>query len=168
MRKRPVRIEGDIAYVTLTQGYEAVIDAADVPLVSEHNWFANVQPHTVYAMRTDHTGPKSRGVLMHRVIAGTQDGLAIDHRDGDGLNNKRSNLRSATVAQNNHNRRTNSNNAVGIKGVARCKTSGKWQARIMLNGEREFLGLYRCPTAAHFAYVKASTALHGDYARSIK
>ena len=53
MNIRQIRIQGDIAYVPLTKGYEAVIDAADVPLVQGNNWSATVRKRTCYAFRTE-------------------------------------------------------------------------------------------------------------------
>lgn len=163
--KRPIRIEGNIAYVPLTKGYEAVIDAADVPLVDGFNWCAQVQSHTVYAQRKDRSGPKPRTVLLHRVIAGEPEGFDIDHRDGNGLDNRRANLRDATKAQNQHNARISKRNTSGFKGVMRNNRNSKWQAMIGLNRKQHHLGFFNCPTAAYFAYIKASRALHGEFGR---
>lgn len=163
MTKRAIRIEGDVAYVSLTKGYEAVIDASDVPLVEGCNWFALVTPRAVYAMRADCSGPKQRAVMLHRVLMGTPEGLYVDHIDGDGLHNRRSNLREATKQQNNHNARTRSDNSSGYKGVS--LDSGRWRARIMLDKKSRLLGYFGCPTAAHFAYIKASRHLHGEFGR---
>ena len=114
---RPIRIDGVLAFITLTKGYEAVIDVADVPLVAGYNWYALVMPRTVYAARNDRSGPKKRNVFMHRVILGEPEGLQTDHKDGNGLNNTRDNLREATISQNGSNRRIGCNNTSGYKGV---------------------------------------------------
>jgi hypothetical protein len=165
MRQRPIRIEGDVAYVPLTKGYEAIIDAADVPLVEGFNWCSHVKPRAVYAVRTDFSGPAQRTVRLHRTIMGEPDGFEVDHRDGDGLNNRRTNLRIATSSQNKHNQRLNTRNSSGFKGVSWFTRLRKWQARIAVNGKAVYLGSYRCSTAAHFAYAKASRELHGEYGR---
>ncbi len=89
MKVRPIRIEGDLAYVPLTKGYEAVIDAADVCLVENFNWYADTSHgHTVYARRNVNNG-KPCSIKMHRVITGCEEGLLVDHKDCNGLNNRR-------------------------------------------------------------------------------
>ena len=162
--KRPIRIEGETAYITLTQGFTAVIDAADVPLVARWNWCAHVQAGTVYAQRTDHSGPKKRKVYLHRAIMGDPDGLDVDHRDGDGLNNRRNNLRKATTSQNICNQRIRSDNTSGLKGVS--PRYGKWQARITAHGKTRSLGWFPTPESAYAAYCKASLQMHGEFGRT--
>lgn len=162
---RPIRIDGNLAYVPLTQGYEAVIDAADVPLVAEWAWCAKMGRNTVYAMRRDYSGVKPRDVLMHRAIMGNPAGFEIDHIDGDGLNNCRANLRLATHQQNMRNQRTRSDNTSCFKGVDWNKRDLKWQARIGLNGKRVSLGYFDTPEAAYAAYCSASAELHGQFGR---
>lgn len=161
--KRTIRVEGDIAYVPLTQGYEAVIDAADVHLVKGHNWCADVRGHTIYAIRTDCSGHKKRKVYMHRSLMGDTAGLDIDHRDGDGLNNTRRNLRVATPTQNRCNSRARKDNTSGFKGVSWHRAKGKWHARIQMNGKNHNLGLHATPEAAHAAYAAASAEFHGAF-----
>ena len=163
---RPIRIQGQLAYVPLTQGYEAVIDAADVPLVDGFNWQAQVHSHNVYAFRNDRTGPRRRVVRMHRIIMGEPLGFEVDHKDSNGLNNRRSNLRVATTAQNQHNQRKRKDNTSGFKGVYRRENKGKWRARIMINGVRKDLGGYDTPEAAHDAYCEASAKYHKEFGRT--
>jgi len=160
---RPIRIEGQVAYVPLTRGYEAIIDAADVPLILGFNWYAHVDRCTIYAQRTMRRDGKILRIQMHRVILDVPDGLHGDHIDGNGINNRRSNLRIATLSQNQHNIRIARNNTSGFKGVSWSKKSGKWQAKIKLNGKNQHLGLFDEIEAAHHAYVCAATTLHGDF-----
>jgi hypothetical protein len=166
MKARPIRIDGDVAYITLTKGYTAIIDAADVPLVEGCNWFAFVKPRSVYAVRSDYSTGKLLAIRMHRVIMGDPEGLEIDHRDGDGLNNRRDNLREATNAQNNHNQRIRSDNTSGYKGVSWYGPSGKWLAYIKVNGKQRHLGYHATPEQASAAYAKASAKLHGEFGRT--
>lgn len=160
---RPIRIAGDVAYVTLTKGYEAVIDAADAHLVEGLNWHVHCIAGLTYAIRNV-TLPDGRRTTekMHKRITGY---AVTDHRDGDGLNNRRSNMREATQAQNMRNRRKNANNTSGFKGVSRARDGIKWQARIGIGGREEYLGQFASPEAAHAAYVAASQSLHGDFGR---
>lgn len=163
---RPIRVEGNLAFVPLTQGYEAVIDPADVAQVASFNWCALIKPRAVYAVRIDRSGPKQRTVRMHRAIMDAPDGLEVDHRDGDGLNNRRGNLRLATKSQNQCNARSRKNSSSNLKGVTWHKASGRWQSRIKLGAKERYLGLYDTPDAAHAAYAQASTELHGEFGRT--
>lgn len=172
MTARPIRIEGDIAFVPLTQGYEAIIDADDVPLVGGVNWAAVVARRrdgsirNVYAFRACRH-EKPTGVYLHRAIMGKPSHLDVDHIDCNGLNNRRSNLRLATVAQNQHNSRRAVDNTSGFKGVYWSAAKRKWRARISDNGQRLHLGHFGCPTAAAVAYAKASATLHGQFGRIV-
>ena len=166
MELRPIRIDGDVAFVPLTRGYEAIIDAADVPLVDGFNWSARVQTCSVYAGRTDQSSPTRGTVRMHRFLMGEPKGFEVDHRDGNGLNNRRDNLRVATGQQNRQNTRTRCDNSSGFKGVAWHKNRGKWLAHIGVGGRRLHLGYFETPEDAHAAYCNASTRLHGDFGRA--
>jgi hypothetical protein len=170
--KRPVRIDGDIAYVPLTRGYEAVIDADDAALIGRWNWFTHIQRRAdgtiraIYAVRTDSDAVPKKTVLMHRVISQTPDGMECDHADTNGLNNRRDNLRSATPAQNRHNMKKSIANTSGAKGVSLHRETGRWRARIKVNGQQVSLGLYGDVGAAAAAYAEASQRLCGDFGRA--
>lgn len=92
-------------------------------------------------------------------------GIDIDHRDGNSLNNRRANLRLATHAQNQHNRKAYATNTSGYKGVSYYRPTGKWVARIELKGKCKGLGYFFTPEAAHAAYIAAAKELHGEFAR---
>lgn len=176
MKPRPIRIEGDVAYVSLTKGYEAIIDVEDVPLVEGRNWHAHVvrkkdrKISIVYAYRTEIIGGEKVTVIMHRLLTSAQDDTDIDHRDGNGLNNRRrgetGNLRSATKSQNMHNRRLNANNTSRFKGVSWNASHRKWHSQIMAGRVRKHLGYFNCRTAAAVAYMKASKQHHGEFGRT--
>lgn len=102
---------------------------------------------------------------MHRTIMPAPTGLQIDHIDGDGLNNRRSNLRLATNAQNQHNRRFHAGNKSGFKGVFWDPSRSQWMAQITLNGEKVYLGRFRDISDAVAARAKAGEGLHGAFAR---
>lgn len=161
---RPIRIDGDVAYVPLTRGLEAVIDAADVPLVEGWNWYACVGKYGhAYAYRAIKRDGKHRSAPMHRQIMGPSERL-VDHIDGDGLNNRRSNLRLATPQQNIVNRVMDRRNKLGIKGVD--ISNGKYRACIQKDGRTIFLGRYETAKEASAAYNGAAKALFGEFARS--
>lgn len=160
---REIRIEGNVAFIPLTKGYTAVIDVEDVPLIAGSNWSARVPSNrnTVYAARRNPRAVGGHIVSLHRFLMGSPAGFEVDHIDGDGLNNRRSNLRCATRSQNQHNRRPNKGS--GPKGVAWHKRDQKWQARIMLNGKHHWLGNFSTAEEASLAYAEASQRLHGDF-----
>ena len=131
---RQITIEGNLAYVPLTRGKQAVIDASDVHLVDGVNWQARINSHTAYAMSSKQTSPTTWiARIMHRMIGAAPDGMQVDHIDGDGLNNRRSNLRIVTAAQNAQNVKLRRNNESGIKGVYGHQAKGEWDASSTVN-----------------------------------
>jgi HNH endonuclease len=87
----------------------------------------------------------------------------VDHIDCDPSNNRWRNLRSATLSQNGANRRLNTNNKVGLKGVKFNR--GKFVATIKKDGKMTHLGRFATADAAHKAYNNAATETFGQFAR---
>jgi hypothetical protein len=167
MKPRPIRIDGDLAFVPLTKGYEAVIDAADVPLVDGVNWHAAVQRDgRVYVKRSLWVNGKHFNVMLHRVIAGTPAEQDTDHKNGNGLDNRRANLRNATTSENMCNQRKKPNTASELKGIHWNDACSKWRAKITIRGQKHSLGLFATQEAAHEAYCQAARSLHGEFART--
>lgn len=160
---RPIRIEGQLAYVTLTKGYEAVIDAVDAPLVSASNWSAALDKGQPYARRGVRTGGP---LSMHRLIVGAKMGEMVDHKDGNGLNNRRSNLRIVSAIENAWNVKRKANNTSGFKGVYWNCHHNRWVASISIRGKRIYLGHFKTPESAHVAYCEASAKHHGEFGRT--
>lgn len=160
---RPIRIDGELAYVPLTRGLFAVVDAKDASVVEGSNWYALVTRtgHT-YAVRATYCGGKQRVLLMHREILGAAPGMDVDHRDGDGLNNRRQNLRECTHRQNMANTLVTRRNKLGLKGVYAAK--GKFSACIEVDRQTRHLGTYATKEEAAAAYAGAARALHGSFA----
>jgi len=165
-RIRPVRVEGKTAYVILNMGYEAVVDTCDLPIIEKYNWTALVKQDTIYVQRKCRKFGACRTTYMHRSIMGEPEGFNVDHVNGNGLDNRRSNLRLATVSQNGYNRRININNSSGFKGVSWNKSTGKWVAYITVNQERKHLGSFDKAEDAHAAYCEASRILHEGFGRT--
>lgn len=157
-------IDGDVAQIKMAHGLVALIDKNDVGLVQAYNWHAHTIKGSNYVRC--HGGMQDGRPLkiyLHRLLLNPSGGQVIDHVDGDGLNNQRSNLRTATVGQNSKNRRLNKNNSSGFKGVHWNKQRGKWQAQIKVNYEMVYLGLHETIEDAKEAYKSASLNLHGAF-----
>lgn len=102
-----LKLEDGSVRIPLTQGQFAVIDAADWPLVKDYSWFAvRDASRKDYEQRSYYARTKINGkaVSMHRLLMGLPS-LRVDHRDCDGLNNRRLNLRLVTSSQSTQNRR---------------------------------------------------------------
>lgn len=151
--------------IELTRGYVALVDDEDHDKVSKFKWTAQVKANTVYAYRTIKRADGSQTAqLLHRFLLEPPDGLMVDHKDGSGLNNCRSNLRLATNAENGRNRRKNVNNKSGYKGVSWRKQRSKWKSQINVNGRNKFLGYFTDVLDGARAYDRAALELHGEYA----
>lgn len=168
MAKRPIRpitVKGNIAFVPLSRGAVAIIDAESVPLVASYNWrIQSAGPNHVYAGRSVKHAGRQTIHLMHRVIADADAGEVVDHINGDRLDNRKENLRVCSQSENLCNRGKQSNNRSGFKGVY-LHAPGRWRARIMFKGKLKELGLFDSPSDAHKAYVAAARALHGEFTR---
>jgi hypothetical protein len=168
LRLRPLRHEGDLVYVPLSRGMEAVIDAADAPLAREYNWFtlqSRVCLYAVSSLPLRESGKVRKIRMLHRVILGeAAEGMEVDHIDGDGLNCRRANLRTATRTQNICNRRIFKNNTSGFKGVQKVGPN-RWDSKIQINRKPIYLGRFDNPEAAYEAYCAAARKHHGDFAR---
>jgi hypothetical protein len=167
MKTRAIRVDGNIAYIQLSNGYEALVDAADAQLVGGFNWQARVDKHTVYVRRTVYIQGVHRTAYLHRLLMDAKDGEEVDHISSNGLDNRRSNLRLATRAQNSRNTKPSSSNTSGFKGASFNKSKNKWVAHIQHLRKKFFLGYYESPADAHAAYCEASTHLHGEFGRTI-
>lgn len=160
---RPIRIEGNIAFITLTQGKVAVIDAADVPLVEGFNWYAHAGKGTFYARTNVTTGVrKQKNIKLHQMLMGFPGGL-VDHKDCDGLNCRRNNLRVATPTENLRNSRVRKNSRTQLKGVS--KVGNRWTARIKSGGKDVYLGIFKSKEDAAMAYRERAALEHGEFFR---
>ena len=153
-------------------GLVAVVDDSDVILVSGLNWSGKRKDRTIYA-RTRMRGSGTRRwqhVLMHQLIMPAVDGLEPDHINGNGLDNRRSNLRLATRSQNMSNAakyRTRDGMAPtsSFKGVWRGHTCKRWCATISPKGKRINLGRFASERDAALAYNEAAKEYFGEFAR---
>lgn len=148
----------------------ALVDEADFPLVTAYSWHPLVRANVTYACasRSNDT------IYMHRLIVGTAGELHVDHRNRDGLDNRRANLRIATRTQNRVNSRKprradGQPSASSLKGVychrRNGRWTGKWLARIGIDGKSRYLGLFASEIDAARAYDAAALEAWGEFAR---
>ena len=151
--------------IPLQNGMLAVVDDADAVLVADYAWQA-IKDHGVWYVRTRMLRKLAKRritIYMHHLILGKYPGAQVDHRDGDGLNNRRSNLRLATHSQNQANQlRLRPDNTTGFKGVIRCRN--KWQAKIWNCGKVVHLGTFSTAEQAAAAYDRKALELFGEFA----
>lgn len=159
---KPIRIVGDLAVITLTRGKEAVIDAVDLPLIQPFSWRAYPSGNTWYARGRPgpFTVPETG---LHTFLIRPPSGVLVDHEDGDGLNNRRKNLRLASKSQNTANRFREQSNATGYRGIRRLP-SGRYQAYVTHQGRHIALGTFDTPEEAHQAYRLGAVKYHGEFA----
>lgn len=145
----------------------ALVDAADYLSVAPFNWrLLHGHNGKLYAYATVTSGI----VYMHRMLAETQPGYETDHVNGDGLDNRRANLRPASRSQNKGNmgkpkRPDGSDHSSRYKGVSWDKARERWQAKICRNGRHKNLGRYDDETEAARAYDAAAIEHYGEFAR---
>jgi AP2 domain len=161
MKKRPIRIEGEIGYVPLADSTEATIDAEDAELVGKHNWCFNGR-YVVTAL--PRVNGKQRRLGLHRLVMGDPEGKLVDHRNNDPRMNQKAFLRPATKAENGNNRGASSNNTSGHKGVTWYKRYQKWHAKIQHEGKKIHLGYFTVLEEAAQAYREAAAKYHGEFA----
>ena len=151
--------------IPLTRGKFAKVDDADFEWLNQWNWTAFQRPeypNLTYAIRSVH--PNQHTLYMHRVILGlTNPKVKTDHKNGNGLDNRRSNIRAATSQQNGFNTRIRRDNRSGFKGVRRSEDNKKWVARIRLDGQRHHLGTFNSAKEAAAAYRSAARQAHGEF-----
>jgi len=149
--------------ITLTQGKFATIDAEDWGLVKEHKWRI-CKGHNVFYAITHTRNPDGSPATMylHRLIMGFPDS-PIDHINGDGLNNRKKNLRLCTCRQNLRNQRSVRGTSK-YKGIYWNKQNKRWHASIGVDGQVKYLGIFVNEIEGAEAYDKAAAELFGKFA----
>lgn len=158
LQRAPTVVRSDVAEISLGNGRVAIIDSVDLPLVSECAWRAQKgKSGTYYAAANG-------GKLLHRVLLGSPKGLLVDHENGDGLDNRRSNLRVCNNAENTRNQRKRLGVTSKFKGVT--SRHGQWVAAIQKNGRKVHLGSYTSEELAAKQYDRAARLMFGRFAKT--
>lgn len=149
--------------IPLTQGRVALVDDEDFERLNQFKWCAHKIGNSYYAAR--HLDRKHL-IGMHRQILNVSIGLVVDHINGDGLDNRRKNLRLCTHAQNlwntrKHRRKTTTSRFIGVS----WWTIGKiWRAVIWANGKQILIGSFHSEQDAAKAYDIKAKEIRGEFA----
>lgn len=151
--------------IPLTQGMVALVDDEDFNSLNRHKWHTRKKGMLYYAGRTSSLalGPQQT-ILMHREILRIEG--EVDHVNGDGLDNRKSNLRPATNSQQKANSRKQDGCSSRFKGVSWHIWMEKWRARIAVSGITHSLGYFDCEDDAARAYDVAALTAFGAYAKT--
>lgn len=149
--------------IPLSRGFVALVDDEDYRELARHKWSVNGAGR--YASRNNKQVDGKRvspgAILMHRQILNAPGGMEVDHINGNGLDNRRSNLRLCTHSQNGKNARQPPGRAL-FRGVE--PHQGKYRARICVDGRRVHFWPFETPIEAARAYDAAAKRPHGEFA----
>jgi hypothetical protein len=146
--------------IPLTRGKFAIVDPDDYDRLSKHKWCATKNGQTFYACRAS----RGKKIFMHHEIMKPPKGLQVDHIDRNALNNRKTNLRPCTKAQNNRNTGPRRNSSSKYKGVFWDKCCRKWCARIRPNRKTIYLGLFTDEIEAALAYDRKAEQFFAEFA----
>jgi hypothetical protein len=155
------RRNGDSYEVRVSsEDYDRVMDAGSWCVLPQSKY--HTRPRVI---RYDYSGSQRKCIYLYRFIVNAPAGAQVDHINQNTLDNRRCNLRLASIAQNAQNRAARSTCKSGIKGVWQCRKTLKWRASIKANGARFDLGYHASLEDAAMAFEGASLLLHGSFSR---
>ena len=149
--------------IPLSKGFSALVDDRDFERVSQFKWHASLDDRgNRYAARCFRQNGNRFKILMHRFITRTvSTEIEVDHRNRDGLDNRRRNLRRCVPFQNRANSKRYKSNTSGFKGVHLLKRTGRFQAKC----RKQHIGYFPTAADAARAYNRAAQRLFGRFAR---
>ena len=146
--------------IKLSQNKYTIVDDEDYNFLNKYKWSTSKNKNVYYA-RKRHNNTK---ITMHRMIMNQDKNKQIDHINGNGLDNRKCNLRICTQSQNLHNARISKRNTSGYKGISWYKKSKKWLVRISVNGKNKHIGYFIDINEAKNSYIKAAKKYHKEFA----
>lgn len=165
-----IRVVEDRAVVlmTLTQGQTTIFDLADLPLLGQIRWWAQWMENgrQFYATGKPRAADGSYRIMqMQRFLLQPIAGMQADHINRNTLDNRRSNLRIVTRAENKRNSNLYRSNSSGFVGVYKASRSERWQASITIDGKNTHLGMFLTAEEAALARDRKAIELYGAHAR---
>jgi len=153
--------------IYLGQNKFTIVDQADFYSLNNYQWCVQQYDRNIYAVRLImNSSQRMKIVSLHREILNPPKGLLVDHRNNDGLDNRRENLRLATHSQNMFNKRKTLKKTYShFIGVSFDKSVGKWIASISFQGKHIFLGRFSSEIDAAKARDNAAIKYHKEFAR---
>ena len=149
---------------------KALVDDEDFELVSKHSWHLRMSysKKHFYAEGGRIPGDNTHRFLMHRLVVRAERGIDVDHKNHNGLDNQKHNLRLATKSQNRMNSNTNSNKngkrPSRFKGVYSHHRGNRWVSHLVANGKWIYIGSFKTEMEAAVAYNEAAKMHHGEFA----
>lgn len=140
-------------------GHQVLLDEEDTHLFDEYRWHIKRNRSKTYVRC------HPQFVYLHRMVMNAPVGIQVDHINGNGLDNRKENLRLCTTSQNLFNRGKNKNNTSGLKGVGFDKRRGTWYARIEVDRKTIFIGSFPSPSEAHEAYKRVAIEKAGEFVK---
>lgn len=153
-----------LLFIELRDAVFAVADADDLDAVASVRWHLRESKKA----RTNYAGTNStngQSGLLHRRLLDAPPALTVDHINGNGLDNRRQNLRLCTHSENMKNLPRNGKNVTGHRGVSFHAATGKYIAQIWCDNQHHWLGRHDTIEEAAAAYALAARKLHGEFAR---
>lgn len=164
----PSPYASSVKTINLTQGKRAIIDDDDFERVSQFKWCAVRRFGLWYAERAHpykNGGRRRASIPMHRFVMNAPPGVDVDHKNGNGLDNRKSELRFATQIQNCQNRGKRKILSSKYKGVDWVPRDNRWRSRITVHGKTKQIGYFTSEIEAAAQYDFAARLFFGEFAR---
>lgn len=155
--------------IELTKGQVAIVDDEDFEKLAQYRWYCSNHGYASRQQKNPGGKTRQKQIFMQWLILPPKEGFQIDHKNGNRLDNRRENLRYATLSEQMVNRKKFKNTKTQYKGVyllvRNGVSKGKFIAAIRKDYKNKYLGLFPTAEEARDAYLKAAEELHGEFTR---